>query len=85
MEFRLANNQDLAQLKERYKKIIQKMNKNDIQIWDDIYPCDFFENDIRNRQLYILLDNREIAAAFVLGKTNKGENSVEWEDIKAKS
>ena len=33
---------DLPQIKEVYTNIIEKMNENNIQIWDDIYPCEFF-------------------------------------------
>ena len=47
MEFSLAVMQDLAQLKSMYKEIIKNMNENGIQIWDDIYPCEFFEDDIK--------------------------------------
>lgn len=28
-----------------------KMNENQIPIWDDIYPCEFFEGDIMNNRL----------------------------------
>ena len=47
MEFSLAVMQDLAQLKSIYKEIIKNMNENGIQIWDDMYPCEFFEDDIK--------------------------------------
>ena len=41
---------DLKELKDMYKEIVKDMNDNNIQIWDDVYPCDFFENDIKNNQ-----------------------------------
>lgn len=25
------------------------MNEQNIQIWDDIYPCEFFEEDIKKQ------------------------------------
>ena len=53
MEFRLARIEDLKHLKIIYKEIIKNMNKNNIQIWDDIYPCEFFEDDINNKRLYV--------------------------------
>ena len=85
MEFRLAVMQDLEQLKDIYKEIVKNMNENGIQIWDNIYPCEFFEEDIRNNRLYILINDREIISAFALYDTNIGENAVEWNDKKAKA
>ena len=72
MEFRLAILADLPQLKKVYKDIIQEMNKQNIEIWDEIYPCEFFEEDIKKRQLYVLVDKDEIVSAFALTKTNIG-------------
>lgn len=80
MDFRLAVIQDLPQLKAVYQDIIQNMNRNHIQIWDDIYPCEFFAEDIRNNRLYVLLDYEEIISSFVLMDTNSGEKSVEWQE-----
>lgn len=80
MDFRLAVMQDLAQIKRVYKDIIKKMNGEQIPIWDDIYPCEFFEEDIRNHCLYVLLNKDDIVSAFVLCDTNPGEKSIEWQD-----
>lgn len=54
------------------------MNEQNIKIWDDIYPCEFFEEDILNNRLYILIDNDDIVSAFALTKNNAGEATVEW-------
>lgn len=85
MDFRQAVMQDLPQLKDMYKRIIKDMNEQNIQIWDDIYPCEFFEDDIKNNQLHILLNNGEIVSAFVLSDTNSGETAVEWNNNHAKA
>ena len=85
MDFRQAVMQDLPQLKDMYKRIIKDMNEQNIQIWDDIYPCEFFEDDIKNNQLYIFLNNEEIVSAFVLSNTKSGETAVEWNDKHAKA
>lgn len=85
MDFRQAVMQDLPQLKDMYKRIIKDMNEQNIQIWDNIYPCEFFEDDIKNNQLYILLNNGEIVSAFVLSDTNSGETAVEWNNNHAKA
>ena len=80
MDFRLAIMQDLSQIKSVYKDIIEKMNSEQIKIWDDIYPCEFFAEDIRNNRLYVLLDNDKVVSAFVLCDANSGEKSIEWQD-----
>ena len=80
MDFRLAVIQDLPQIKAVYKNIIEKMNREQIQIWDDVYPCKFFEEDIRNHRLYVLVESDEIVSAFVLCDTNTGVKSIEWQN-----
>jgi ribosomal protein S18 acetylase RimI-like enzyme len=85
MDFRLAVMQDLPRLKAVYKDIIQNMNDNQIEIWDDIYPCEFFEEDIQNNQLYVLCEHCEIVSAFALCSTNSGEKSVNWKDSAGKA
>ena len=84
MEFRLARIEDLKQLKIMYKEIIKNMNKNNIQIWDDIYPCEFFEDDINNKRLYVIADDEEIISAFASCDNNAGEAYVEWSEKSAK-
>lgn len=72
MNIRLANMADLPQLKAVYRKIIEKMNQENIQIWDEIFPCEFFKEDIEKQCLYILEDCNKIAAAFSLFDTDEG-------------
>ncbi|GKU24465.1 hypothetical protein CFOLD11_12910 [Clostridium folliculivorans] len=79
MDFRLADINDLPKLKAVYRNIIDNMNRNNIQIWDEIYPCEFFRDDIENNRLYILVeDNDDIVAAFALCESNAGESYVKW-------
>lgn len=78
MEFRLAVVEDLAKLKDMYRQIVKNMNENNIKIWDDVYPFEFLEEDIKNNQMYILIDKNEIISAFVLCNKNAGEKEVRW-------
>lgn len=78
MKFRLANIHDLPQIKTVYKEIIQDMYKKHITIWDEIYPCDYFEEDIKNNKMYVLSDNGIIVAGFVLYDNNPGSDKVKW-------
>lgn len=80
MNFRLANMQDLPQLKATYREVIDRMNRNQIQIWDDVYPCAFFAEDISNQHLYVLSKDDVIISAFALCETNSGEKAVRWEN-----
>lgn len=80
MNFRLADMDDLPQLKAIYEKIINKMNKDNIQIWDEIYPCEFFGDDIENNRLYVLVETNEIVSAFALCDSNAGAEYVKWEN-----
>ena len=80
MNLRMANIDDLTQLKYVYKKIIYNMNKDNINIWDEIYPCEFFYDDIVNNRLYILEENNEIISAFALCNSNSGAEHVKWEN-----
>lgn len=85
MNFRLAENYDLYQLKKMYENIIDNMNKNNIPIWNEIYPCEFFKDDIENKQLYILTEEEDIAAAFVLCESNEGEDYLKWNNAKGRA
>ena len=85
MNFRMAEIGDLPQIKEVYTNIIEKMNENNIQIWDDIYPCEFFIEDIEKGRLYILEDHNKIVSAFALCDYNDGAGHVEWENNHAKA
>lgn len=84
MKIRLATMEDLKPVKEMYQQIVHYMNEQKISIWDDVYPCEFLEEDIKNNQLYLLVKEESIVSAFALCKTNTGEDAVKWEDGKAK-
>lgn len=81
MKLRLANVNDLSKLKGVCRNIIDNMNRNNIPIWDEIYPCEFFSDDIKNNRLYLLVEEHEdIVAAFALCESNAGENHMKWEN-----
>lgn len=81
MNFRLASINDLPKLKDVYGNIINNMMRNNISIWNEIYPCEFFKDDIENNRLYLLTEeHNDIVAAFALCESNLGERHVKWED-----
>lgn len=85
MNLRLAAADDLTAIKEMYTMLICKMNQEGIEIWDDIYPCNFFTEDIANNRLYILSNENNIVGAFALCDSNDGQNHVTWEKDNAKA
>lgn len=78
MTFRLATLDDLEEIKSTYREIICKMNQDNISIWDDVYPCEFFYDDIEKNGLYVLEENNKIISAFALCDSNTGDKSVKW-------
>ncbi len=83
MNFRLAEKDDLPQLKEMYKKIVEKMNDMDIKIWNEYYPYEVFEKDIDKKQLYLLVENKKILAAFVVTELIAPKSNLGWEKPEA--
>ena len=80
MEIRLANSKDLPEIIAMFKKIVENMNKNDIKMWDEIYPFEFFEEDIKNKRLYVLTKNSRMIAAFALCISSPGKDEFHWEN-----
>ena len=86
MIFRLAEISDLPQIKSVFKVITENMNKKNGQIWDDFYPCEFFEDDILNKRLYVLMGNDVLVSAFALWTSEPEKyNSIQWENENAKA
>lgn len=85
MKFRSAALHDLPQLKAMYRDIVLEMERRQIRIWDDIYPCEFLEEDIHSDRLYVLADGDVIVSAFALCGSNEGAQAVSWIDGAAKA
>ncbi|MCI9295876.1 MAG: GNAT family N-acetyltransferase [Lachnospiraceae bacterium] len=85
MDYRAAVPEDLGRLKGMYKEIVKKMDEDGIQIWDEIYPCEFLESDIAGSRLYLMTEKDAPMAAFALCESNAGEGCVEWEDHNARA
>ncbi len=85
MHLTLATNENLEQLQAVYRDIIANMSENGINIWNDIYPCETFYDDIQNHCLYILWNQDDIVGAFALYPYANGENEVKWHDLSAQA
>ena len=78
METRLATIKDLPIIKNTFAKIVENMFQNGIDVWDEVYPCDYFEDDIKSERLYALFDDEKLVSAFALCESLEGEDSLEW-------
>ncbi len=85
MEFRLAVEQDLTLLQLFCSDVVSRMRKNNILIWNDIYPFETLKEDIKNQYLYILTDENNIAGMVALCPSSGQENYLDWHDSSAKS
>jgi|BioPla2DNA2_1021312.scaffolds.fasta_scaffold36943_3 ribosomal protein S18 acetylase RimI-like enzyme len=85
MHLRLATLNDLIDIKAMYEEVIIHMQGQGLNFWDEYYPCPLFLNDIKNKNLYLLVDKNEIIAAFVLSSKHEGVDKVEWENINSKA
>ena len=85
MKIILAEEKDLVDIKEMYVKIINNMISNGITIWNKYYPIEVFEEDIREKNLYLLKNNDVILGAFALYEHKDIESDVKWKDTKTKA
>ncbi len=85
MQYRIATQEDLLEIKTMFSKIIDKMEMEGVEIWDNIYPCELFEKDIQNKNLYLLLKSNTIVGAFALCEDHSGDHAVEWQRMNAKA
>lgn len=85
MEFRLAAMKDLPQIKSMYQHIVADLQKHNLTFWDEVYPRDFFEEDIQQNRLYVLLDHGDLLSAFALTAVHPGSQRVTWKNNQAKA
>ncbi len=79
MNVRKAKMSDLSAVKDMYNEVVEDMLKKGISIWDEVFPCDFLEQDIKTNSLYIM-ENAcgDIVWSFALYKTNNASLSITW-------
>ncbi len=85
MELRRAQKGDLEKAKEMYARVVRDMDEHGLQIWDEVYPCEFLASDIDAGRLYLLCEHGEIAGAGALCSQLEGENSIHWRERNAKA
>ena len=76
---------DLTVIQAMVSEVVIAMNSQGINIWDEVYPNEFFSEDIRQQRLYVLENEGEIVAVFALNDENSGEKHVQWHYENGKS
>lgn len=78
MEFRKVCAGELEAVQHIYRAICQRMHENKIQIWDEIYPCQYLAEDLASDRLYMLMEQGEILSALALCPASEGVERVKW-------
>ncbi|WP_416326899.1 GNAT family N-acetyltransferase [[Eubacterium] hominis] len=85
MNVRLANSQDLLPLELMYQSIVKQMEQEGLAIWDDVYPCICFPQDVKKQELYVIREGRTYISAFVLSEAHEGQEDIMWEYPQARA
>ncbi len=78
MVFRKADMSDLPRVKAVFADITKDLIAKNIPIWDEIYPVEFFAEDIEKGELYLLMEGDVMVGAFALCAGDAGESAVKW-------
>lgn len=78
MKVRLAKEKDFEEISEMFSKIVENMNNQDIKIWNKDYPFIEIQNDIKNKNYYVITLKETIIAGFALVKNAKSQECFEW-------
>lgn len=83
MGLRLAETEDLPEIRRMFEGVIAWMDGEGIRIWDEVYPSAAFPADIDNRRLYLLEDGGEMLGAFALSAEDESRGRMGWEKREA--
>lgn len=76
---RLAQENDIPFLKIMYRSLIKDMKSRGLEIWDDIYPVEFLDEDVARQRLHVFEDGNEIVAACALSQEPEISGDVKWD------
>lgn len=80
LNFRLAQPDDLEPIFSIFENAISVMYNSGIHQWDEVYPnMETLEEDISKQQLYMVISEENILAAYVLNQEfDQGYSLVNW-------
>ena len=82
MYFRLAENKDVPEIVNLYKRGVESMLKAGIFQWDETYPSEeIITEDVAKSQLHLCICDGKIAAAFALNtEIEEDYKNASWEN-----
>lgn len=78
MTLRLATMEDFTVVYEMFREIVASMEQQGLNVWNEVYPLSYLEEDIRQGQLYLVSDAQHIVAAFALFSIHEWGHCIEW-------
>ena len=85
MEIVLASEKDLNNLRLLIDNTRAYMDENGAPIWNDFYPFEEFESDIKNDELFVIKQNDKIISVFCLSEKFDCPALFYWKEKKAKA
>lgn len=85
MLVRKGEMKDLPLLKSMFRRIVDNMDRRGITIWDDYYPFEFLEADIKRGELYLAECDGIIISSFTLTEACEGSCDIAWKTPEAKA
>lgn len=87
INIRLANNNDLEELDNLYKAVVNDLNniKKIDMLWNDTYPFCEFDYDISNKEMYVIENQNKIIGGFVISEYDDPDyKNIDWTPNKKK-
>ena len=86
MEIISAKHHQLEEIMEFISNVVYQMQSEGLDHWGDDYPNrTVFLNDIKNQNLYLMVENDEIIAVIAITDDLEPQYSeIDWEDSKGK-
>ncbi len=81
MNIRLARKSDISSLNILFKEVIRDLKevKKIDMLWGDIYPFCEFDNDIKNKEMYVIENNNKVIGSFVLSDYDDPDyHQIKW-------
>ncbi|RKM61083.1 GNAT family N-acetyltransferase [Butyrivibrio sp. CB08] len=81
MIYRLGTMKDLDSICELVSDAIAEMERHEIYQWDELYPARIdFEQDIKDGNLYVVLEDNKLAAFYVISdESDEQYGNADWQ------